>query len=322
MRNSKLKIFYTPKQVLQVPEAGNYSKSPLKPRLVVNKLLSLDGSQDMFEVVDSFRPFNHTDFYMAHEFWYVNEFFQGILSCNSNGLRWSPQFADSVRYTNASLYNAIKQAVVSRGRDLCFAPTSGFHHAGPDGGSGFCTFSGQVIASTKLYREFGVSGAYIDLDGHFGNSIEDSREFVKDLDKSIPRGCNVNPTGKNEAYYRIFCSNLEYVKSMILNDKIHYVVWCHGADSHEWDQLGSQCSTKYWMKCAQKFWNWVKEIDEELGRPLPVAFALFGGYRDDDYNSVINLHVADTVEGMNTLLNKNINFDLVVKEPFAKRYLD
>ena len=60
---------------------------------------------------------------------------------------------------------------------LTFSPTSGFHHARPEGGSGFCTFSGQVIASLKIYEEKKLVGAYLDLDGHYGNSIEDSRKL-------------------------------------------------------------------------------------------------------------------------------------------------
>lgn len=318
MRNRKLKIFYTPKQVLQDISTRNYSKSPLKPKLVVNKLMSFDKAEQIFEINDSFRPFVHTDFEMAHEEFYVSEFFNGILSCNSNGLKWSPQFADSVRYTNASLYNAIRQSIISRGRDLCLSPTSGFHHASPKHGAGFCTFSGQVIASTKLYREFSVSGAYVDLDGHYGNSIEDSRSFVKDLNKSIPIGCNINPHGEGEAYYQDFCYHLYKLKAKILSEQIHYVVWCHGADSHEWDQLGHQVSTEWWLNCTKKFWNWVAEIDADLGRPLPVVMSLFGGYRDDDYDSVINLHVADIITGVNVLLKKSINFVPIVKEPIKK----
>ena len=120
--------------------------------------------------------------------------------CESNELTWSEQFADSVRYTNASLCHAIEHSI-AHPEQLTFSPTSGFHHARPRGGGGFCTFSGQVIAAVKLFRKHHMVGAHIDLDGHFGNSIEDSRAFVAKLNQAIPPGCNINPAGGTRAIW-------------------------------------------------------------------------------------------------------------------------
>ncbi len=100
---------------------------------------------------------------------YVDAFFAGRRALSeSNELTGSEQFADRVRYTNASLYHAIEHAV-AHPEQVTFSPTSGFHRARPTGGGGFCTFSGQVIAAVKLFRERRLVGAHIDLDGHFGN---------------------------------------------------------------------------------------------------------------------------------------------------------
>lgn len=310
MRSNKIKTFYTPKQVLREGYANNYSKSPKKPELLI-KHMEENGLLGNFEIVDDFEPFNQTDFRIAHHRSYVKDFFSGGNRSRSNGLDWSPAFADSVRYTNASLYNAIRNAIVNPS-EVSFSPTSGFHHARPSGGSGFCTFSGQVIASVKLLREFGISGAYLDLDGHFGNSIEDSRDFVKELNVAVPRGYNFNPTGTQDLYVNDLRKFLSKLTDSILDGHIGYVVWCHGADSHEHDQLGHQCSTENWIRCSTIFWSWVKEMDVLLGRPLPVACALFGGYRDDDYNSVLSLHTGDFVECLNILLEKDVKYTVNV----------
>jgi acetoin utilization deacetylase AcuC-like enzyme len=173
MRNKKIKIHYSPKQVLAKDSGGNFSKSPLKPKRLIENF-EAEGLIGHFEIVEDFTPYTNKDFKTAHTKRYVNSFFSGQKGCESNGLDWSTQFAESVRYTNASLHAAIKGSILEP-EHVHFSPTSGFHHARPDGGSGFCTFSGQVIASIKILEEFGVSGAYLDLDGHFGNSIEDSR---------------------------------------------------------------------------------------------------------------------------------------------------
>ncbi len=318
MRSSKIKTFYTPKQVLREGYVTNYSKSPKKPELLL-KYFEEKGLLGNFEIVDDFEPFTNEDFEIAHHKSYVKDFFAGGARSSTNGLSWSKGFAETVRYTNASLYNAIKNAVVNPS-EVSFSPTSGFHHARPSGGSGFCTFSGQVIASVKLWRELGISGAYLDLDGHFGNSIEDSRDFAKGVNAAIPRGFNFNPVGTNDTYVEHLEKFLGELETAILNDKIHYVVWCHGADSHQDDQLGHQCSTAHWVKCATIFWSWVKKMDTLLGKPLPVACALFGGYRDDDYNSVLSLHTADFVECLTNLLDKEIKYTIEVVARKSYRY--
>ena len=193
-RDPAIHVFYRPEQVLAVDSPENFSKSPQKPRRLL-EFLSRHGLDRRFVRHDDWQPFQREDFLLAHTPEYVDAFFAGRRPlCESNELTWSEQFADSVRYTNASLYHAIEHAV-AHPEQVTFSPTSGFHHAGPTGGGGFCTFSGQVIAAVKIFREHRLVGAHIDLDGHFGNSIEDSRAFVADLNQAIPPGCNINPTG-------------------------------------------------------------------------------------------------------------------------------
>ena len=315
MRKNTIKVHYTPNQVLAKDSGGNFSKSPLKPKRLLENF-EAEGLGEYFDVVEDFTPYTNKDFKIAHTKRYVNSFFSGQKGCESNGLDWSTQFASSVRYTNASLHAAIRGSIVEPDR-VHFSPTSGFHHARPDGGSGFCTFSGQVIASIKILQEFGLSGAYLDLDGHFGNSIEDARSFVKDLDKAVPSEFNINPIGRGVAYINNLKWNLQKLEEAILTDQIGYVVWCHGADSHEWDDLGFQCSTEQWLECSTIFWNWVKSMDKKLGRPLPVSCALFGGYRKDDYQSVLSLHTADFVECMNILLNLEVKYTIKVQPKYS-----
>ncbi len=313
MRSSKIKVFYTPKQVLKQDAKRNFSKSPMKPKLLL-EYLEEKGLIDNFEIVSGFRPFSNNEFMIAHTKDYVEGFFNGAPIARSNSLDWSEQFANSVRYTNASLFEAIRNSLVHP-EQVSFSPTSGFHHATPNAGRGFCTFSGQVIASVKLYRTYGSVGAYVDLDGHYGNSIEDARGFNKDINKAVPVGFNFNPHGYDQQYYNQLMKFLtRKLQPAILAGKIDYVVFCHGADSHEADMLHGQCSTEFWVKCSKFFWSWVKDMDELLGRPLPVSCSLFGGYRQDDYTSVLSLHTTDLVECMRNLLGLEIDYTTEVTE--------
>ena len=116
-------------------------------------------------------------------------------------VQWTPRYAESVVYQNSSLYRALRHAVMHPGQ-VSFSPTSSFHHANPSRGALFCAFFGQVIASVKINHEFSLCGAYIDLDGHYGNSIDNSRDFVPDLDGAKSPVCgNINIMSRHEAYH-------------------------------------------------------------------------------------------------------------------------
>jgi acetoin utilization deacetylase AcuC-like enzyme len=310
MRAETITTFYRPEQVVSTRMEESYSKSPLKPKLVVEALLGT--AQPACATIEgNFPPFEREQFLLAHTEHYVKDFFTGRAPlCTSNALPWSHELAESVRFTNASLYHAVRHALLFPAQ-VTLSPTSGFHHAQPSRGAGFCTFSGQVLTSLKLYHEFGVSGAWIDLDAHFGNSIEDSRSFCPALDNAVPRTCNVNPQGRHGDYLVDLRKQLEHIGALVARNQIHYIVFCHGADSHQADDAGQgQCSTAEWLECSKIFYQWVQRMDQQRQQPLPLALALFGGYRADDYDSVIALHVADILTCANTLCGRDILFEL------------
>ena len=317
----KIVAFYTPKQVLQENIALSTSKSPLKPKLVMSDLMKVANKH--VRIQPMFKPMTKADFTIAHTPEWVNEVFHFNKPGEklASAIPWSEELVTSLGYTTSSLYHAIKHSI-NNPEDLAFSPTSGFHHARPNAGSGFCTFAGQVVASTKIYRETGMVGCYLDLDGHFGNSIEDCREYTPDLNDAIPKGFNFNPRG-TDGEYTDMLHNFLYnrLTPALIKGEIDYVVWCHGADSHVFDDLGGQVDTKHWKKCSSIFWKWVKMMDGMMPNGLPVSFALFGGYRKDDYQSVINLHISDIVTGINTLIEgANIKYDLVYSEPEKTKY--
>ncbi len=312
-----IRLFYRPEMVLQSEAAANYSKSPRKPKLFL-EFLRQEKLLPYFEAASRWEPFDPEAFLIAHTRTYVDHFFAGIEPlASSNGLAWSAQFADSVRYTNASLYHALAAAIEDPAT-VMFSPSSGFHHAMPAHGAGFCTFSGQVIASANIYRQHQLSGVHIDLDGHYGNSIEDSRSFVKDLDLAVPPGCNVNPKGIHGAYLVDLHRKLRRITKLFLKGKVHYVVYAHGADSHEWDDLGGQCTTAEWLQAARLVYTWINHVSHALGRPVPLVLALFGGYRKDDYDSVLSLHAADTALCLSLLCNQPLAYRPEVTKPVRK----
>jgi acetoin utilization deacetylase AcuC-like enzyme len=103
-------------------------------------------------------------------------------------------------------------------------------------------------------------------------------------------------------------SNLEILRNEIIEGRVHYVVFCHGADSHEWDELASQLSTDEWIECSRIVYSFIKETEIKIQGQIPLVLSLFGGYRRDDYDSVLSLHTSDLVTCLNLLCGHKINF--------------
>lgn len=284
--------YYNPKMAISESVAENYSMSPNKPKFFIEYLNDKKYIQN-FKIIDDFKPFDKDDFLIAHTENYVNAFFNGEKPlCESNNLKWTREFAETVRYTNASLFYAIENSIKNPNQ-VSFSNTSGFHHANPYSGSAFCTFSGQVIASLKLYRQYGLRGAWIDADAHFGNSIQESYDFAKDLSEAIPIGCNINPLYSHKSYLNDLKNRLDILEEKVLKNEIDYVVHCKGADSHYLDDLKGQLSTKEWLEASKMVYDFVKNVSIKRGKHLPLTISLFGGYRRKAYNKVLELHYRD-----------------------------
>jgi acetoin utilization deacetylase AcuC-like enzyme len=312
MYEQKIKTFFKKEQV--PPIRVGYSRSPEKPKLIIEKIKKNSDLKNLFEFCD-FQPFEKDEFKLVHHEEYVEDFFNGVKpKCEYNGLNWDPQFADTVRYTNASLYEAQKRSIINP-NIICFSPTSGFHHAKPRGGYGFCTFSGQVLSAFKNYEEFKYKTLWIDLDGHFGNSIEDTKRHYVDFVDFLPNGCNINPSGREENYLLDLKLKLSLVKDRLIKEDNWSVCFAQGADSHVWDQLGGQVGTQNWIKAHEIVYQFIKDVNTERGNNLPLTLSLFGGYRDDHYDSVLNLHLSNIISCLNILCGKNIKYIPEVLQP-------
>lgn len=297
VRKNKLKIFYHD-GLSPLNYNDLYTNSPNKPREFVNFTKQHGIYDKIFETTDStlYKNLTDKDFLEAHTRNYYYGFKNNHISHrNLHSMNWSEDFVKTVIYTNNNLYNAIREAIIHPEYTV-LSPTSGFHHAQPSYGDRFCTFSGQVIASIKIYKELGLSGCYFDLDGHFGDSIESARSFNDKVSKAIPENFNINPSGKNSQYYHNFRSHLQRVRNAIINGDIHYIVWCHGVDSWKGSDLtGGQCSMKSWLQIAKEFYDFIQELDSVLPEPVPVICCFFGGYHKQHPELIYAMHAMDLI---------------------------
>ena len=76
-------------------------------------------------------------------------------------------------------------------------------------------------------------------------------------------------------------------------------------------------STEEWIECSKIVYTFVRDLEISIGKQIPLILTLFGGYRRDDYNSVLSLHTADLVTCLNTLCGYNINYSTEVKSRIA-----
>lgn len=110
--------------------------------------------------------------------------------------------------------------------------------------------------------------------------------------QAIPEGCNINPSGRGIHYLRDLKIKLDNAMMMYLKGEIQYFVWCHGADSHIDDPLGTQLNTKQWLQCTDMFIDMINDITSITKSHVPISIALFGGYQRD-FNKTLKLHQQD-----------------------------
>lgn len=264
-----MKIFYRPEQT--AVDAQTFSPSPGKPALVVERWRRLPGME-----LATFEPVTREDLALAHARGYVD----GVLDlCYSNGFGSKDAgIASTLPYTSGSFYAAARHALVER--ENCVSPTSGFHHAGYDYGSGFCTFNGLMVAAQKLRKEFSrVKVGILDLDCHYGNGTED---IIDTLQLSYVQHYTFGgmPINKTNAQPWLNKLPATIVETFGLCDVVLYQA---GADPHVNDPLGGVLTTAQLFERDRVVFQTLKDAG------IPAAWNLAGGYQKP-IGKVLDLH--------------------------------
>ncbi len=160
----------------------------------------------------------------------------------------------------------------------------GSHHAGPEGGAGFCVFNDVAIAAQALLDEGAVRRVLvIDCDVHQGDGT--ARIFA-----DRPEVMTVSLHAERNYPARKARSHLDYPLPDRLQDRAYLEVLDHalaatepfrpdivfynaGVDPHEQDRLGRLALTDEGLRARDaRVLGWAR------GRGLPVAGVLGGGY--------------------------------------------
>ena len=264
-----MKVFYTP---AMVADADSFSPSASKPRIVVQSWQTLGVPIEIL----AFPAATVAQLARAHD----RAFVDAVLACerdNGFGNRL-PAVAASLPYTSGAMLAAAHAALEDGGAAV--APCSGFHHAGYDCASGFCTFNGLMVTACNL-REEGLaqSVGILDFDQHWGDGTEDIVERLRARNwlKHYSAGAHWHSPDQADEF---LTSIPALVESMSDCDVVLYQA---GADPHVDDPLGGWLTTEQLRERDRL----VFESAERYA--IPIAWNLAGGYQSP-LRKVLDIH--------------------------------
>lgn len=256
-------VFYSPRMSV---DSGGFSPSASKPAKVVEAWLSEGFPIQIREPLRATLPMLDK----AHDPGFVRGIMLGDIK-NGHG-NTSYRVASTLPLTSGAMVSAAKAAIENEIGAV--APVSGFHHAGYDSASGFCTFNGLMVAAMALPDdEVGI----LDFDYHYGNGTE---EIIRRLDQGsrithYSQGQWADP--EPEQWLARLSRLLERFEFCDV------VLYQAGADPHVDDPLGGFLTTEQLFERDRIVFKKLRAMG------VPVAWNLAGGYQDD-FAKVIEIH--------------------------------
>lgn len=233
---------------------------------------------------------------LAHDPDYVTAYTSGTLDARAMrriGLPWS---AGLVNRTVTAVGGTLLTVELAIKHGLAASTAGGTHHAYAGFGSGFCIFNDMAVAACWAIRQ-GLARRVliVDLDVHQGDGTAailagDSSVFTfsmhcgdnfpfrkqhSDLDVALPVGMDDDP------YLAVLREHLPEVLQRAAPD---LVIYDGGVDPHRDDKLGKLALTDAGLYRRDTY-----VIDSCVGRGLPVACVIGGGY-DADHDRLARRH--------------------------------
>jgi acetoin utilization deacetylase AcuC-like enzyme/acyl-CoA hydrolase/GNAT superfamily N-acetyltransferase len=175
-------------------------------------------------------------------------------------------------YTSATITGV--NLITEQNANVVLNPLGGFHHASRSYAEGFC-YVNDAIAAIDLLLARGFRVAYIDIDAHHGNGVQDAyygddrvltvslhqtgktlypwSGFETEIGEGIGRGFTINvplpEETDDEAYERVFRRVVTPAVRMFAPAVVVAVI---GADTHKADPLANLCLTNNGMEEVMK----------------------------------------------------------------------
>jgi acetoin utilization deacetylase AcuC-like enzyme len=199
-----------------------------------------------------------------------------------------PKTAQVVRRARLAAAGTTLAARLALDRGIACNAAGGSHHAGPEGGAGYCVFNDVAVAAATLLAEGTVGRVLvIDADVHQGDgtarafaddprvftlSVHAARNFparkaASDLDVGLADGT------MDGAYLRALGAAVEAAFAAFAPDLVFYNA---GVDVHLSDRLGRLALSDAGLRARDRL-----ALGAARARGVPVVGVLGGGYADD-----------------------------------------
>jgi acetoin utilization deacetylase AcuC-like enzyme len=273
---ASLKVFYSPDMV---SESGRkVSPSDRKPREVAD---ALQRRQWPIELIAP-EPTPVADICRIHEADYVTDVLELRRASGFGSI--SASVARSLPYTCGACHDA---AVIALKDGISASLSSGFHHAGPSGARGFCTFNGLMISAVQLLAAKRVKKvAIVDCDYHYGDgtqAIIDALELSEQV-LHISFGQTYNNPSQADAYL----AHVHELKTVLEKHRPGVILYQAGADTHIDDPLGGLLTSDQMRERDHAMFTIAHDLS------IPLAWNLAGGYQvepDGSIPRVVELHL-------------------------------
>jgi acetoin utilization deacetylase AcuC-like enzyme len=273
---ASLKVFYSPDMV---SESGRkVSPSDRKPREVADALQRRPWPIELIAP----EPTPVADICRIHEPDYVTDVLELRRASGFGSI--SASVARSLPYTCGACHDA---AVIALKDGISASLSSGFHHAGPSGARGFCTFNGLMICAAQLLAAKRVEKvAIVDCDYHYGDgtqAIIDALELSEQV-LHISFGQTYNNPSQADAYL----AHVHELKTVLANHQPGVILYQAGADTHIDDPLGGLLTSEQMRERDHSMFAIAHDLS------IPLAWNLAGGYQvepDGSIPRVVELHL-------------------------------
>lgn len=175
-------------------------------------------------------------------------------------------------YTSATITGV--NLITDQNANVVLNPLGGFHHASRAYAEGFCYVNDAIVAIDMLLAK-GFRVAYIDIDAHHGNGVQDAyygddrvltislhqsgktlypwSGFENEIGEGIGKGFTINiplpEETDDEAYEKVFQRVVTPAVEMFAPAAVVAVI---GADTHKADPLANLCLTNNGMEAVMK----------------------------------------------------------------------
>jgi acetoin utilization deacetylase AcuC-like enzyme len=278
-----LKVLYSEDMV---SDSGVYaSPSDKKPRAVAAALACTTWPIELVAP----EPTSVENLSKVHDLSFVEDVLQRKRRNGFGSL--SASVARSLVYTSGACYGSARVALKD---GISASLTSGFHHAGPKAGRGFCTFNGLMATAVQLLDERYVRKvAIVDCDYHYGDGTQAIIDALALSDRvlHLSFGHSYRKPEQAEAYLAAVWE----LRSMFERFQPDLVMYQAGADVHIDDPLGGLLTTEQMRIRDRQVFSIARQLS------IPITWNLAGGYQvepDGSIPRVVQLHMISFEEAL------------------------